>query len=93
MQSRRNYIIYDLVVNKNGKEFVQLPTSQGLMDVEKAFKDAISPYVDKIYFVSGKYNAIGKELLKLMIDYNVGVETREILELKKIDLDFFEDED
>lgn len=35
----------------------------------------------------------GKELLRLMIDYNVGVETREIVELKKIDLDFFEDED
>lgn len=35
----------------------------------------------------------GKELLRLMIDYNVGVETKEIVELKKIDLDFFEDED
>lgn len=35
----------------------------------------------------------GKELLRLMMDYNVGVETREIVELKKIDLDFFEDED
>ena len=35
----------------------------------------------------------GKELLRLMIDYNVGVETKEIVELKKIDLNFFEEED
>lgn len=35
----------------------------------------------------------GKELLRLMIAYNVGVETKEIIELKKIDLDFFDDED
>lgn len=31
--------------------------------LEQAFKDAVSPYVDKIYFVSGKDNAIGNELL------------------------------
>jgi len=30
---------------------------------EESFKKAISHYVDKIYFVSGKNNAIGKELL------------------------------
>jgi len=35
----------------------------------------------------------GKELLSLMIDYNVGVEIKDTLEIKRIDLDFFEGDD
>lgn len=31
--------------------------------LEKAFSDAVKPYVDKIYFVSGEENAIGNKLL------------------------------
>jgi len=35
----------------------------------------------------------GKELLRLMIDYNVGVETKDNIAIKGIDLDFFEGDD
>lgn len=33
----------------------------------------------------------GKELAKLMIEYNVGVSTKNIFEIKKIDIDYFEE--
>lgn len=33
----------------------------------------------------------GKQLAQLMIDYNLGVSTREVYEIKKIDSDFFEE--
>ena len=33
----------------------------------------------------------GKKLTKLMLDYNVGVQTEEIIEIKKMDEDFFEE--
>lgn len=35
----------------------------------------------------------GKKLTKLMAEYNVGVQNKEIIEIKKIDEDFFMDED
>jgi restriction system protein len=32
----------------------------------------------------------GEELAKLMVQYNVGVRTERIVEVKRIDLDYFE---
>lgn len=34
----------------------------------------------------------GKQLVRYMIEYNVGVSTKKIYEIKKLDLDYFEDE-
>lgn len=72
-----NYLNASVHINDNG-ELVYI-TNKSILDdtlhltkeiqketgfsLEKAFKDAVSPYVDKIYFVSGEGNAIGKELL------------------------------
>jgi restriction system protein len=35
----------------------------------------------------------GARLAELMIDYNVGVSTRQVYEMKQIDSDYFEDAD
>lgn len=77
LKQLHNYINASVHVNDKGE--VIYITNKSILDdtlkltkeiqeetgfsLEKAFKDAISPYVDKIYFVSGEDNAIGKELL------------------------------
>ena len=38
-----------------------------------------------------KYYQDGKKLAQLMIDYNIGVSTRAVYEIKRIDLDYFEE--
>lgn len=77
LKQLHNYMNANVHINDNG-EIVYI-TNKSIIDdslnlteeiqketgfsLEKTFKDAILPYVDKIYFVSGKDNAIGKELL------------------------------
>lgn len=77
LKQLHNYMNASVQINNNN-ELVYITNKSNLDDalnlteeikketgfsLEKAFKDTIKPYVDKIYFVSGKDNAIGKELL------------------------------
>ena len=77
LKQHHNYMNASVHINDNGE--VVYITNKSILDdtlnltdeikketgfsLEKVFKDAIKPYVDKIYFVSGKDNVIGKELL------------------------------
>jgi restriction system protein len=55
-----------------------------------------SYFSDEAYEAAGKADVVlinGEELAELMIDYNLGVSTQKVFELKSIDRDYFEAED
>lgn len=65
---------------------------KGLFITTSKFADTAKKYAENL---SGGFKIVlidGEALMKLMIKYNVGVSTERVLEIKKIDSDFFNDE-
>lgn len=82
---------------------IDKPTLQafsGALDEQNATKGV---FITTSYFTKGAVNYAvnkssrkivlidGKQLVSYMIEYNVGVSTKKIYEIKKLDLDYFED--
>ena len=66
-----------------------MPTKKGVFITTSSYSKEARSYVDKL---SKKIVLVdGQELARYMIEYNVGVSTKHVYEVKRIDSDYFEE--